>query len=83
MGRFLFEICDSITLEARYRHDSEFHTMWQGVLSIAIPFGGAFSPCTPCCKSRCNYLRSLATERVYRNEIIVVDKKFCDYKTNF
>lgn len=83
MGRLLFEICDFIAIEARYRHDSVFHTMWQGLISIAIPFGGAFNPCTPCCKDRCNYLRSLATDPVYRNEIIVVSKKSCDFKVNY
>lgn len=83
MGRLLFEIYDFIFLEARYHHDSVFHTMWQGVISIAIPFGGAFNSGKSCCKDRCNYLRSLATAPVYRDEIIAISKKSCDFKINY
>lgn len=61
------------TLEGMVTYDSEFKTRGQGMIAIHIPFG--------CCPRR-GLKQDILSQRIYRDEIIVLDS-FCKWNFNY
>lgn len=74
--------CNFLNIEGRYSYDDVFKSRFQGYISLSFSFG---CRTTDRCKTRCcgEHLREIALEPVYRNEIIVIDKKYPVWESNF
>lgn len=80
-ARLGIQLLDYFYVEGRYSHDSVFKNRLQGVIVLTIPFG---KNCDTCVQRCClDYLHQIATEPIWRNEIIILDRSSCHYEPNY
>lgn len=68
-----------VEIEGRTTFDRDFHWRGEGVITIGFPFGGR--SCEPNCY--CDNLRNIAAQPIERQEIIVINRPSCQWRTNF
>lgn len=72
---------DYVTLEGSVSYDSVFHDLYQGQITLSLPFGPRCQiqkrECIDCCDLM--MLRDRMTQPVYREEIIVEDSKHTNF----
>ena len=75
-GRVNFTFADYFSIEVNTSYDGLFKWIGQGQFCINIPFGPTCDSCqTTCCCETDWILRHSERSRVYRHEIIAVDRK--------